>query len=159
MDHIWQFLASDSVHDRGTLWNSLRVTWITVITVLASSYTSLSTLDLQGMLMWMFERVCAGMENGTVSLNFVEYILGGYGNLSRGLIQKGFNGCELGVLCNELHGCPWVEIVWLGFGTKCPSWVAICVAVKGIRETTSFFNTARDFVVGNIRLMLIILYT
>ena len=94
----------------------------------------------------------------------------GVGNLTRGLISEGFKCCALDLIHSDDHNCLCSHGLRLWFqalsscnpralhwwGTKCSSFVSICVSVsKRSLENLYYGDTSRDFVVeGNSLLMI-----
>ena len=109
------------------------------------------------------------MEEGSAHLDFVEYACG-RGNLSKALLRKNFAGVGLDILWSACHDCLqpaglllWLEclqalrpnsLVW--FGTKCSSWVSLCVSCsRRSAENMYHGDCDRPFVVEGNRLMMV----
>ena len=119
--------------------------------------------------MALIDKAFANIESDESFNDFVEYACG-HGNLSRGCLKKGLVGTALDILCDECHNCLhasgfllWIEslmacrrraLVW--FGTKCSSWVSLCVSVSERHASNNYHgNTERSFVTEGNSLMLI----
>ena len=159
--YIRDFLAFDASSNGGASSEWTRL--------LAAAYPGLSQCTLESMLFWIVERAITAMEEGSAHLDFVEYACG-RGNLSKALLRKNFAGVGLDILWSACHDCLqpaglllWLEclqalrpnsLVW--FGTKCSSWVSLCVSCsRRSAENMYHGDCDRPFVVEGNRLMMV----
>lgn len=159
--YIRDFLAFDASSNGGASSEWTRL--------LAAAYPGLSQCTLESMLFWIVERAITAMEEGSAHLDFVEYACG-RGNLSKALLRKNFAGVGLDILWSACHDCLqpaglllWLEclqalrpnsLVW--FGTKCSSWVSLCVSCSRRSEENMYHGDCdRPFVVEGNRLMMV----
>ena len=176
MSKLRGFLDFDRLH----FGNRAAPFWLPLLKL---ALPELNHLTLDGILSCLVHRAIANMEdfgcaqgghviggNDHVKLfDAVEFACG-YGNLTRGLINEGFICCALDIIHSSDHNCLcshglrlWIQALsscnpralhW--WGTKCSSFVSICVSVsKRSPENLYYGDTSRDFVVeGNSLLMI-----
>ena len=170
------FLDFDRLHFEGRATSF----WLPLLKM---AFPELNHLTLDDILSCLVHRAIANMEDfgcaedGHVIggkdhvelFDAVEFACG-VGNLTRGLISEGFKCCALDLIHSDDHNCLcshglrlWIQALsscnpralhW--WGTKCSSFVSICVSVsKRSPENLYYGDTSRDFVVeGNSLLMI-----
>lgn len=136
--------------------------------ILDHAFPHLATMLLEDKILLICERAIANQDSNAAGLlHFVEFASGG-GNLSKALLRKGLTGAAFDVIYSELHDClsPAGFRLWLvalsamtnkgfcPFGTKCSSWVLLCLAQSNRRPENMYWgDTAKEFVQNGNALM------
>ena len=136
--------------------------------ILDHAFPHMSTMRLEDKILIICERAIANQESKAAGLlHFVEFA-SGRGNLSKALLRKGLTGAAFDIIYSELHDClsPAGFRLWLvalsamtnkglcWFGTKCSSWVLLCLAQSNRRPENMYWgDTAKEFVQNGNALM------
>ena len=112
----------------------------------------------------------AGIQGKSKMFGSVEYAAG-KGNLTRGMISRGFVSCALDIIFSDQQDCLtshglrlWIEVLLhcssssasLWFGTQCSSFVPLCISVSKRCSDNNFFgDVSKEFVQQGNALMMI----
>ena len=130
-------------------------------TILDDAFPHMATMRLEDEILNICERAIANQESKAAGLlRFVEFA-SGRGNLSKALLRKGLAGAAFDIIYSESHDClsPDGFRLWLvalsammskglcWFGTKCSSWVLLCLAQRNRRPENMYWgDTTKEFV-------------
>ena len=160
--HIRNFF-SDDADLRGNFDSTM---WMTLLT---QCYPEYSHMVFEDILLMVCARAVFNQESfdSSALLRFNEFAAGA-GNLSKALLRRGLHGGSWDILFDESHDCPkpegfklWLQalssmahdgLIW--FGTKCSSWVILCMSQSDRRVENSWWGDQdRDFVIERNALM------
>ena len=158
---IRDFLADDQFlrgNYASTMWKSL----------LGQCYPEFSHMELEDILLTICARAVSNEESTDSSLLRYCEFASGVGNLSKALLRRGLHGGSFDIIYDESHDClkPEGFKLWLlalssmsqdglaWFGTKCSSWVVLCMSQSDRRVENNWWGDQdREFVIEGNALM------
>ena len=168
MKMLNDFLSYDAAHHQGYASQF----WPKLISMAYPVLAHMPLLEqLSHLVNWFYcNTENAGIQGKSKMFGSVEYAAG-KGNLTRGMISRGFVSCALDIIFSDQQDCLtshglrlWIEVLLhcssssasLWFGTQCSSFVPLCISVSKRCSDNNFFgDVSKEFVQQGNALMMI----